>query len=260
MPWVEANGVALHYRLEGPEGARPLALVHELGGSVASWDRAMPYLQGRRVLRWDWRGAGRSEKIRGDLSVDTVSDDFVALLDALGLSGAVDMAGTALGGGVALAFAARHPDRVRRLAVSSPAIGGASGIEQLLRNRADEVEAGGMRPQVDVSLDRSYLPKYRDDPAAFADYRACWISNDPMSYASHNRMLAAMDERENLGRIACPTLVLAGKDDGLLVTDAMAVIADAIPGARFQECATGHFFAVNTPKLWAETVLPFFDG
>lgn len=259
MPWIEVNGVALHYTLEGPIGAPPLVLIHELGGSLASWDRVMPHLDQRRVLRWDWRGTGLSEKIRGELSIEILCDDLAGLMDGVGLAQPADIAGTALGGGVALAFAACAPERVRRVAASSPAIGGSSGIEAMLRARADQVEEEGMRGQVDVSLDRSYLPKYRTDPSAFAEYRARWIANDPASYASHNRMLAGMDERANLAKIASPTLVLAGNDDSLLVPTAMKDIADAIPGCQFEALATGHFLAVNTPDLWAKAVLPFFD-
>jgi len=259
MPWIDINSVTLHFRLDGPVDAPPLVLIHELGGSLASWDRVMPYLGHRRVLRWDWRGAGLSEKIRGDFSVDTLCVDLASLMEGVGIEGPADIAGTALGGGVALAFAARNPGRVKRLAVSSPAIGGASGIEDMLRARAEQVEQEGMRRQVDVSLDRSYLPKYRTDSAAFAEYRARWIANDPSSYASHNRMLAAMDERLNLASIDCPTLVFASSDDALLVPSAMHEIAEAIPGAKFLQVASGHFFAVNTPDLWAESVLPFLD-
>lgn len=259
MPWLEANGAALHYRLEGPDDGPLTVLIHELGGSLASWDRAMPRLAARRTLRWDWRGAGLSEKPPGAPTADVMVADLAALLDGLGLSEPADVAGVALGGGLALAFAARAPARVRRLVVSSPAIGGASGIEQLLRDRADDVERDGMRSQVDISLDRSYLPKYRTDPAAFAEYRARWLANDARSYADHNRMLAAMDERANLARIAAPTLVLGGSDDALLTPSAMQEIAAAIPGAEFQELPSGHFLPVNTPDLWADTALPFFE-
>ena len=259
MPWIEANDIMLHYRIEGPADASPLVLIHELGDALESWDRVMPHLGHRRVLRWDWRGAGQSEKIRGELSVDVLCADLAALMDALDLSGPADVAGTALGGGVALAFAARMPEHVLKRAVSSPTVGGASGIEALLRARADQVEQKGMRGQVDTSLDRSFLPKHRLDASAFQEYRARWISNDPSSYASHNRMLAGMDERANLAKITCPTLVLGGEDDALLTPSAMREVAEAIPGAEYQTLASGHFLPVNTPDLWAKTVLPFFD-
>jgi 3-oxoadipate enol-lactonase len=262
MAWIEANGVSLHYHLDGPEGGEPLVLVHELGGTSYSWEPLIPAITGagHRVLRWDWRGSGLSEKIRGDLEVETMCADLAALMDALRFPQPADVAGTALGGGIALAFAARYPAKVRRLAVSSPAIGGMSGIEAMLRARADDVEKNGMRGEVDNSLSRSYPVKYRTNLKAFTAYRNRWIANDPGSYASHNRMLAGMDERPNLAEIACPTIVLAGKDDRLLVPAAMKEIADAIPGAAFQELPTGHFLPVNTPILWAEAVLPWLEG
>jgi 3-oxoadipate enol-lactonase len=66
MAWIEANGVSLHYHLDGLEGGEPLVLVHELGGTSFSWEPLIPTITGAgyRVLRWDWRGSGLSEKIR----------------------------------------------------------------------------------------------------------------------------------------------------------------------------------------------------
>jgi pimeloyl-ACP methyl ester carboxylesterase len=65
MDWLEANGVGLRYDLAG-SGAKTLALVHEMGGSLDSWDMVLPALAAdRRVLRYDTRGAGQSEKERG---------------------------------------------------------------------------------------------------------------------------------------------------------------------------------------------------
>lgn len=262
MPLIEANGIVQEYQLDGPEGGAPLVLLHELGGSLQSWDRCVPAMvkAGRRVLRYNWRGTGASEKIRGELDVGTLCDDLAALMAAVGLAQPADVAGTALGGGVALAFAARYPSKVRKVTASSPAIGGDSGIEDMLRTRADEVESGGMRPQVDSSLIRSYMEKYRTDAAAFTAYRNRWIANDPGSYASHNRMLAAMDERANMAKITCPCLITSGSDDRLLTPPAMKEIADAIPGAEYRELATGHFLPVNTPDLWAAEVLPWLKG
>ncbi len=261
MAWIEANGVTLEYLVEGPAEGKPLVLIHELGGTLYSWDAVMPALTdaGFRVLRWHWRGTGLSEKIRGDLSVDTVCADLAALMQAIDFPTPACVAGTALGGGVALAFAARYPAMVQKVMASSPAIGGDSGIEDMLRARADQVEAEGMRPQVDTSLDRSYMPKYRADAAAFTAYRNRWIANDPGSYASHNRMLAAMDERANLAKIACRCLITSGSDDHLLMPAAMREIAGQIPSAEYRELPTGHFLPVNTPEVWTAEVLPWLN-
>ena len=59
MEWLEANGVGLRYDLTG-SGSKTLALVHEMGGSLDSWDMVLPALAaGRRILRYDTRGAGQ---------------------------------------------------------------------------------------------------------------------------------------------------------------------------------------------------------
>ena len=71
MPdWIEVNGAALRYDLQG-QGASTLVLIHEMGGTLESWNDVLPPLTlRRRVLRYDTRGAGLSEKVRGPLSID----------------------------------------------------------------------------------------------------------------------------------------------------------------------------------------------
>ena len=92
MPFIEVNGVGLRYELSG-RGERTLVLIHEMGGSLESWDEVAPVLAAnRRVLRYDTRGAGLSEKVRGALCIDTMVDDLGALLDALGIAGKVALA------------------------------------------------------------------------------------------------------------------------------------------------------------------------
>jgi 3-oxoadipate enol-lactonase len=107
--WIDANGVALRYELSGA-GPRLLVLIHEMGGSLESWDLVLPYLTDRRrVLRYDVRGAGLSEKIRGTLAIDDAVDDLGALLDALDIGGPVAIAGCAVGAAIAVWRARRRP-------------------------------------------------------------------------------------------------------------------------------------------------------
>src|SRR5262249_13071075 len=101
-----------------------IVLIHEMGGSLESWDGVAPMLAAkRRVLRYDTRGAGLSEKVRGTLAIDTMVADLGALLDALGITTPVAVAGVAVGGAIALAAAARIPNRISAAVVGSPAIG-----------------------------------------------------------------------------------------------------------------------------------------
>ena len=84
MNFTEVNGTALRYDLDG-NGLSTLVLIHEMGGTLESWDLAAPLLSvKRRILRYDTRGAGLSQKVRGMLTIDAMVDDLVALLDAVG--------------------------------------------------------------------------------------------------------------------------------------------------------------------------------
>src|SRR5262245_63709785 len=95
-----------------------------MGGTMESWDLVAPMLSTkRRVLRYDTRGAGLSQKIRPPLAINSMVDDLVALLDELGIAGKVALAGIAVGGAIALHTAARCPQRVAAAVVSGPATG-----------------------------------------------------------------------------------------------------------------------------------------
>ena len=69
MDFIELDGLTLRYELSG-NGDRTLVLVHEMGGSLESWDDVAPrFAESRRVLRYDTRGAGMSQKVRGQLGI-----------------------------------------------------------------------------------------------------------------------------------------------------------------------------------------------
>src|ERR1700736_5903812 len=144
MDFIELDGVTLRYELGG-KGDRTLVLVHEMGGSLESWDDVAPRLAAtHRVLRYDTRGAGMSQKVRGELGLDTMAGDIAALLDHTGITGKVALAGVAVGGAIALHFAARHPARTSAVAVGSPATGIAADRRAAVLARVARLEAAGM--------------------------------------------------------------------------------------------------------------------
>src|SRR3954469_25196458 len=179
MEFIELNGAALRYELSG-EGDRTLVLVHEMGGSLESWDDVVPRFTGsRRVLRYDARGAGLSQKARGELDLDTMAGDIAALLDHVGIAGKVALAGVAVGGAIALHFAARYPERTSAVAVGSPATGVSPDRRAAALERVARVEAAGMSFAVADSMLNGYAPELRGDIKRFERYRARWLGNDP---------------------------------------------------------------------------------
>ena len=160
--WIEANGASLRYEVTGSNDGEFVVLVHELGGQLESWDEVVPLLAPRfRVLRYDQRGCGLSEKVRAgmtSISMGSAVADLAALLDALAIKTPVFVAGSAIGAAITLGFAARHPARTKAIAVSSPAATGklADAARTAMTERAAVIRQAGMREVVDSSLDRSY--------------------------------------------------------------------------------------------------------
>ena len=257
MDFVELDGVALRYELSG-KGDRTLVLVHEMGGSLESWDDVAPrFAESRRVLRYDTRGAGMSQKVRGELRLDTMADDIDALLDNIGIAGKVALAGIAVGGAIALHFAARYPERASAVVVGSPATGIAPDRRAAALERVAKIEAVGMAFAVEDAMQNGYAPELRGDFKRFERYRARWCGNDPSSYATIWRMLVGADMQDELTTLRCPVLVIGGTLDRVRPPPLPQAVASAIPGARYVEVRTGHYMAVQTPDLIFDCVDAF---
>ncbi|WP_439599156.1 alpha/beta fold hydrolase [Falsiroseomonas sp.] len=257
MPWIATPDIALRYALSG-EGREVLLLLHEMGGSLESWDPVLPLLHPHfQVLRYDQRNAGLSEKPPGPMTLAQSGNDAVALLDALGLVEPVVVMGTAVGGAVALHLAAAHPGRIRAAIVTSPATGLPEAARAAALARADLLEREGTRAVVDAGLAQSYPEALRGDADRFAATRAQRLGADAAGQARTMRMLAGLDMAADLASIACPVLVLAGVHDLTRPPDRVAPVAEAIPGAAFRVLESGHFMAIQTPELLAAEVLGF---
>lgn len=258
MNFIEANGVSLRYSVAG--SGKTLVLIHEMGGTMESWDLVVPALAAtRRVVRYDTRGAGFSEKIRGVLKIDTMTDDLVALLDALGITDKVALVGTAVGGAIALHTAARCPERVAAVIATSPATSIPPANRDAVLARVAKFESEGLRTAVDATADNGYPTELRNDKARFEGFRARWLANDPSSFASIYRMLVDMDLAPEFSSITCPVLVIAGRYDRGRPPSVVEPIAKAIPGATFKVLPTGHYAGLQTPELVVGAIEEFLD-
>lgn len=255
--WFSPAGFSLRYRLEGA-GDTTLLLVHEMGGTLETWDEVAAALAGSlRVLRYDLRGAGLSQKIRGVAPFDDLVADAAALVAHVAPRGRILVCGCAVGAAVALAYAARHPRRVDAAIALSPATGVVPSRRAEALAQADEREREGFGNSVDARLDRTFPPALRGDPERLATFRARMLSNDPGSYAALHRMLIGLDLAADLAAVACPVLVLAGSLDQARPPDAVREVAAAIPGARFKVLQTGHVMPALTPELVVREIATF---
>jgi 3-oxoadipate enol-lactonase len=246
LPFTTANGISIHYKLAGQKGPVVL-LLHEMGGTLDSWDQVTPGLsESFRVLRYDQRGGGLTEKVRQQFSNETAVEDIEGLLKELKLEPPYHVVAVAAASTHALLLRERHPDWVASLVLCNPALGVDPSRAGALNDRADLAEREGMRAVLAITLDKSY-PRELTDPETYENYRGRYLANDPVGFAQANRMLARTNVLSMLPDIKCPTMVVAGSKDGVRPPAVSQDIAGKIPNARFELIEAGHFMPTTAP-------------
>jgi 3-oxoadipate enol-lactonase len=246
VPFMDANGVSLHYELAGA-GGPAVVLMHELGGTLNSWDAVAPRLaKSYRVLRYDQRGAGLSEKVRQEFTNEILVADFEALVAQLGLAPPYHFVTVAAAATQALRFLEKYPDLVGSLVLCNPAPGVDASRAAALDERAAFAARAGMRASLPTTLAVSY-PPHLGERAAYEAYLGRYLANDPVCFGFGFRVLARTNMLHMLPQVRCPAMVVAGRHDTVRPPAGTAELAKRIPGARFELIEAGHFMPTQGP-------------
>jgi 3-oxoadipate enol-lactonase len=254
MPFlVRPDGCRLWYEARGPVHASVLILLEGMGGDIPGWRRSIPRLAERhRVVAFDFRGNGRSGAPDAPMTIATLADDTVALLDQVGARRA-HVYGMSMGGMVAMELALSRGERVRSLVLAATHAGPARASAAVAR-----------RP---VPKDRPYLALYSERFAAeHPDHVAEDIlvgSQSPQPANVGRRQWEAMqawDAWDRLRDIRAPTLILHGTEDGLVGVENARRLAAAVPGAELVLLeGAGHLYHSEQPEAADRAVLVFLD-
>jgi pimeloyl-ACP methyl ester carboxylesterase len=123
-PYIKLSDGMAHYKLEGPQNAKVVVLVHGATIPMWTWDKQIPALTkaGFRVLNYDQFGRGYSDRPDVTYDQELYLRQLRELADKLGSTKPFDLIGLSLGGATAVNFTARYPDRVDKLILISPLI------------------------------------------------------------------------------------------------------------------------------------------
>src|SRR5262245_2514628 len=121
VPWTDANGISIHYQLAGKGPS--VVLLHEMGGTLDSWDGIAPALSERfRVLRYDQRGSGLTEKVR-TITTELLLGDLEAVLAATALPPRYHFVTVAAATMQALLYMTKYPERIASFTFCNPFTG-----------------------------------------------------------------------------------------------------------------------------------------
>lgn len=230
MPFVTVNDVRLHYE---ETGARPpLLFIHGLGSSGRDWWRQVEHFaDSYRVITFDVRGHGRSEKPAGPYSMPGFARDTAALLQALEATPA-HVVGLSMGGMIAFQLAAEHLNIVRRLViVNSMPEARLDSLQDhwIYWSRRLVTQLLGVRRTGRFLAERLFQKP--EQGMLRQQFEARWAENDQQAYLAAMEAIAGWSVEDELHRITCPTLVVTADEDYTPVADKRRYVA-RMPDAR----------------------------
>jgi class 3 adenylate cyclase/DNA-binding CsgD family transcriptional regulator len=238
-----------------------LEVVMELAQAQRFWERMGSFA---RIIAFDKRGMGLSDRDAGAYTVENVVDDALAVLDACDVERAV-VFGVSEGGAAATMLAAAHPQRVSALVQYGT-------FARLTRtgDYPDGLSVEGTRRFWERMFQRW------GDPASVARWAPSW-SHDPEAREWWGRLLRSgaspgtvrtiglmfeeLDVRPLLSAVNVPTLVLYRAEDSLIPPALLRAVADGIPGARAVALdGTDHLFLAGDQDAMLDEVEEFVTG
>lgn len=220
------------YREESGEGF-PLILLHGNGEDHGYFkNQIAPLSSIRRVISFDTRGHGKSPRGVAEFSLDIFADDLKYELDRMEIK-QCDILGFSDGGNIALLFALKHPDMVRRLILNGADLY-PSGVKLTVQI---PIVAGWLILAIIKIFDKKAVPKFE----------------------MMNLMVTQPHISPNaLANIKAPTLVITGTRD--MIRDSHSKkIADSILNCKKTVINGSHFIAAENPKAFNKEVIAFLN-
>ena len=264
MSSIEANGITIHYRVEG--SGPWVTLSHSLTCDLTMWDAlAVALAPTFTVLRYDTRGHGKtslpSAAPEGTYSFDQLVGDAIGLLDALNID-RTHFVGLSMGGMIGQHLALAHPQRLDKLVIANSTSRIPPEAGPLWDERIAIARSQGCAGVVEGTLGRWFTPGFRAAQPLEAARIGQLIADTPAAgYIGCAGAIRALDITGKIGAITTPTLVIAGADDPGTPPAMSEAIAAAIPGARLEIIpSASHLSCIEQPLTFNRLVAEFLKG
>jgi pimeloyl-ACP methyl ester carboxylesterase len=261
--FVTINGAKLYYEVAGK--GHPLVLIHAGVADSRMWDEQFDvFAQQYRVVRYDWRGAGKSE-----IPAVPVADyeELAELLRHLNITRA-HLVGLSYGSRIALDFTLAHPEMVEKLVLAAPGVsGGEPPQEQMQYNEAEEaaLEAGDLDGATEITL-RTWVDGPRRGPGEVNPsvrervremQRQAYEIVFPEGFSSLELEPPAI---ERLIEVKAPTLIIVGDYDLQPKVEQARWLATQIAGAQLAVVeGVAHMINMEKPAEFNQLVLDFLS-
>jgi len=261
MPTAKVNTTELYYEVHGEQNRDWLVLIGILGFDSSLWQFQVPeFAKEYRVLVFDNRGVGRSDKPDVPYSIKMMADDTVGLMDQLGIKKA-HIVGSSMGGFIAQEIGINYVERVRSLTLAST-----SAHYTMYLTPADIIKGLKEKGMEELVIKLSLYFGFTDDFLRNEELVKMVIETllnypypQPLkAYIRQYQACREFDARDRLHKIRAPTMVLVGNKDVALPPYYSKELAEKIPGAELLVLdGGGHSFNFEIPDKFNKAVLDF---
>lgn len=256
---LTANGIEINYIIvgEGPV----VTLSHSLGCNLSMWEEQVKALSRRhRVLAFDTRGHGQSGAPPDRYSLEQMAEDFRGLLAGLGIN-ETHFVGLSMGGMIGQVFALAHPRMVQSLTLCDTTSQYPGDVWPLWEERIKTVEAKGMEPMVEPTLQRWFTAGFRARRKDVIDrVRAMLLGTPPRGYVGCCHAVPKINETARLGEIRCPALVIVGEEDPATPISMAKTMHASLPAAELAILrSASHLSNMEQPEEFNRVLLRFLD-
>lgn len=263
MSLVQVNDIQMYYETAG-EGT-PVLLIEGLGYASWMWWKQVPALsKSFKVVAFDNRGVGSTDKPDTEYTVKIMADDAAALLRALGIERA-HILGVSLGGFIAQQLALDYPELVDRLVLWSTAFGGpnmvpmsAETVQKILNPQGNTIEEK-MRYNLSTAVAQETM---HNRPDVVHTIITSMMSNLQPPHAYRRQMMAGalFNSEGRVNQIKAPTLIMAGSLDEVVPPANASLLADKISGSTVHVVEdTGHLFFMEKADEANRVLLDFLS-
>ena len=258
MPFTRIGDASIHYRDAG-SGHDAILLLHAFPLHSGMYAPQLSFLASRfRIIAPDYRGLGRSGPAPEASTMELLAGDVLAVLRGLGIRRAC-VAGLSMGGYLALELYRRAPELFRGLALCDTK---ATPDTEEAKATRETFASNALSKGLDW-VAKEFAPKLlrpQADPEVLAAVKALIGEGTAEGVAAAQRGMARRaDSVPTLGRITCPTLVIAGEEDQMIPFGEAQRMAQNVRGARLVRIpAAGHLPNLESPTAFTTALSTFF--
>ena len=274
---VKANNINFYYETDGE--AQNTIFLHGMGDNCGMWwNQTKVFSDKYRYLMPDMRGVGKSDKTKGEYTVELMGQDMSEFWRYAKMQIAQDLEthdqllaintlpvwiGYSMGGRVALQVAAMHPEYFKAIVLVSSGIGLNKPAPEAAKRREDMIallQKNDMKKWAEMMTDAAFSPGFKQkNPKAYDQYMKVKLQqkNDGLL----NQMLGmAKAGAPDLTRVKMPVLFIAGQNDQGFGPDAAKQAQAAIPGSKLVILPTGHASPIEAPDQFNAAVTDFISS